>query len=206
MPKDLERQRVTKREQWRARRDAGLCVVCGDVPPIEGKQQCEPCLEYRRKVQRAAQHRWRIRAKSEGLCEVCGKKLDSPGWCCQKCKDRRKERYQRLHRTKRLAEHKIAHQKLKIDVLTAYGGVYCACCGEDYIDALSVDHINGGGKEDRKARNGAGFYGWLKKHGYPTGYRILCITCNFVLGHFGTCNPKHKGLINLLPIPERGTT
>jgi hypothetical protein len=196
MPKDLKKDRDTKREQWQQRRDAGLCTVCGETSPLKGKQQCEPCLAYRRKVQVAAQHRWKIRAKAEGLCVTCGDKQDLPGYCCTKCKERRKHRYHMIHRVKRLADHKAAHRKLKIEVFEAYGGAFCACCGEDYLDALSIDHIDrlhGGEARHSKIRKGAGLYGWLRKQGYPSGYRVLCITCNFVIGHFSRCNPKHKG-------------
>ena len=36
----------------RARREAGLCPVCGD-PPVEGKSKCRPCLENYARYQKS---------------------------------------------------------------------------------------------------------------------------------------------------------
>lgn len=49
-------------------------------------------------------------------------------------------------------------------ILNHYGGVppKCACCGENHVEFLSVDHINGGGNKHRKEigmPSGSAFYG-----------------------------------------------
>lgn len=70
---------------------------------------------------------------------------------------------------------------LKREMFDAYGGV-CACCGEDAIEFLSLDHINGGGNADRARRGvqpGYAFYLRLRKEGWPAGYQVLCFNCNF---------------------------
>ena len=70
--------------------------------------------------------------------------------------------------------------KLKNDVLTAYGGC-CECCGESNFGFLSIDHPNGDGAQWRRERNMLGSfqtYQWLRKNGYPPGFRILCMNCN----------------------------
>ena len=84
---------------------------------------------------------------------------------------------------------KEKYQRLKCDVLSAYGGPTCICCGETHIEFLCVDHINGGGNRHRKALgvSGTRFYELLRKQGYPPGYRILCTNCNSSLGWFGYC-------------------
>lgn len=67
---------------------------------------------------------------------------------------------------------------------------YCQCpyCDVDYIEFLSIDHINGCGNEHRRQDpSSVRIYRWLYKHGYPEGFRVLCMNCNFALGHFGYC-------------------
>jgi hypothetical protein len=52
------------------------------------------------------------------------------------------------------------------------------------IRALTIDHINGKGASERKTlgsqARGNGFYYWLKNHGYPEGYQVLCFNCNWI--------------------------
>jgi len=75
-------------------------------------------------------------------------------------------------------------------VFTHYGGdpPKCTCCGETHMEFLTIDHINGGGSKDRKkGLIGHDFYAWLIRNGYPEGYRVLCMNCNFSLGHWGYC-------------------
>lgn len=70
--------------------------------------------------------------------------------------------------------------KLKDEAFVAYGGWRCACCGESERLFLSIDHIDGNGRKMREIHGQTGmFYRWLKKCGYPPGFQILCINCNF---------------------------
>lgn len=82
---------------------------------------------------------------------------------------------------------------IKSEVIKAYGS-QCACCGESNPLFLSIDHIDGGGQEDRKKYGrGRVFYQHLKSIGYPKdNYRLLCHNCNASLGHYGYC--PHRGL------------
>jgi len=76
------------------------------------------------------------------------------------------------------------HKKLKVEVLTRYGNGKCACvrCGFSDVRALSIDHIEGGGNQQRKGklRTSTAFYKWLKGEGYPRGHQTLCMNCQFL--------------------------
>lgn len=38
-----------KSERYETLKEAGLCVRCGKIPPLPGKNRCESCIEYERK-------------------------------------------------------------------------------------------------------------------------------------------------------------
>jgi len=99
----------------------------------------------------------------------------------------------------------------RLEALQAYGGEHpkCSCpgCNESHIEFLCIDHINGGGKrhyaqlraEQKQTKEkikpgmlpgGGALYRWLKKQGYPPGYRVLCYNCNTARSN-GPC-PVHE--------------
>lgn len=95
------------------------------------------------------------------------------------------------------------NQRLKREVLTHYaeGILACACCAVTELEFLTIDHIHGGGSKHHREIKGH-LYRWLKKNNFPEGYRVLCMNCNFALGHFNYCphnpppqecnaNPEH---------------
>jgi hypothetical protein len=85
--------------------------------------------------------------------------------------------------------YKEYSRQLKWDVVEAYGGK-CVCCGEDRIEFLTVDHVDGGGKAHRRTLGGYGrsIYRWLKLQGFPQeGYQLLCWNCNCAKGFYGVC-------------------
>jgi hypothetical protein len=62
----------------------------------------------------------------------------------------------------------------------AYYGTSCECCGESNPGFLTIDHINGCTKEERKSQgNGSGLYRWLCNNGFPEGFRTMCYNCNY---------------------------
>lgn len=106
----------------------------------------------------------------------------------------RKHRYQ-ANKNKRARE---LHKEQRLRVLQHYSRAaipYCACCAESYLEFLGIDHINGGGNQDKKIHK-CNFYTWLEKRGYPEGFRVLCHNCNQSLGAYGYC--PHR--------TEQGTT
>ncbi len=86
--------------------------------------------------------------------------------------------------------------KLKITIFNHYG-TKCACCGEDNIEHLTIDHVNGGGNKHRKLINRP-FYRWLQKNNFPTGYRTLCMNCNYSYGCYRYCPHTHPPMGNNL--------
>ena len=81
------------------------------------------------------------------------------------------------------AKHKTADSKckwkLRLNVIKGYGGK-CELCGEDNLHSLTIDHIDGGGSEERKMLGGSyAFYKMLRDNNYPKdNYRLLCYNCN----------------------------
>lgn len=67
--------------------------------------------------------------------------------------------------------------KARIDVLHHYSGgvVRCALCTESDVVVLTVDHVDGDGNEHRRSlASPSRLYSWLRRSGFPTGFRVLC--------------------------------
>jgi hypothetical protein len=111
---------------------------------------------------------------------------------CATCK-RVRERL-RYHADLEMARRKNVERvrKLKSGIIEAYGGK-CSCCGESHFEFLTIDHVMGGGLKHRRQLTGGGrragsiLYWWLKKNGYPEGFRVLCMNCNLSFGLYGYC-------------------
>lgn len=98
--------------------------------------------------------------------------------------------------------HHDYNLKNKLAAFDAYGGRFCACCGESHLEFLSIDHIDGGGSKHRKEirgnpRDGKNLYLWLKNNKYPPGFGVLCMNCNFAKGHFKDGCPHNKERLRL---------
>lgn len=63
---------------------------------------------------------------------------------------------------------------------------FCACCGEHEIVFLSMDHIDGSGRDTRKNYKGS-LYRFLENNNYPEGFQVLCMNCNFAKGIHTEC-------------------
>jgi len=130
----------------------------------------------------------REKRNQQGLCSRCGGERVEGLKCCAKCR----ERY--------ITDNTKYHQQLKDEVFTAYGGYVCACCGEDQPEFLSIDHKNNDGAAHRKSlqtstQRGTG--GWvmylqLRKLGFPEGYQVLCMNCNWGKRRTGICPHKKE--------------
>lgn len=135
-------------------------------------------------------------AAKKGYCRSCKKRKARPGRAiCIVCNKRKLDWY---HANKETSKKNGAayRRKLKLEAFNAYGGPKCSCCGEDHLEFLSLDHINGKGAAHRRAikKGGYAFYGWLKGMYWPKGYRVLCMNCNFALGVHGYCPHQQEQL------------
>lgn len=54
----------------------------------------------------------------------------------------------------------------------------CQKCGFSDIRALSIDHINGGGRAHRQSVKK--IYRWLIRNNFPEGFQVLCMNCQFI--------------------------
>lgn len=107
-------------------------------------------------------------------CIRCGKNKDefefiqtitNPDWCHSCTKE----------------YHREYHGKLRLDVIKGLGGK-CVRCGFSDLRALQIDHINGGGSQDRKNIGTRQLYGWIIKNiiDAKEKYQILCANCNWI--------------------------
>jgi len=92
--------------------------------------------------------------------------------------------------------------KLKLEVFSHYsaGQMKCYNCNETDLCVLSMDHIDGGGNNHRKQTGmGCGYraYQWLKQNGYPDGFQVLCMNCQFRKRYKEPENPTKSQLQRL---------
>jgi len=80
---------------------------------------------------------------------------------------------------------------MRMEAILAYSGgkrPCCACCGENEISFLQIDHQDRS-KAVRKdiGDNGTALVRWLKKNNYPPGFQLLCPSCNFMKANKEVC-------------------
>lgn len=139
------------------RRALGLCTECGK--PSSMFKQCVSCREEKRI--RAIDTRRKF--NGQGFCTVCGKNPPPQfGKICLSCREVRRYEY----------------DVVKRECFAAYGGSFCKCCGDAHFEFLSIDHIDGGGRQHRKEIGAVVIYQWLKKNNFPPGFQVLCMNCN----------------------------
>ncbi len=118
-------------------------------------------------------------------------------------KDNRQRRYDYIKKwnTENYLKNKSYQSKyrlkLKKTVINFYsrGRNECICCGERYLEFLTINHIHNDGNKERKVlnlRGGHSFYRWLIKNDFPDGYNVMCMNCNNSHGAFGYC-PHFEG-------------
>lgn len=69
-------------------------------------------------------------------------------------------------------------KKLRTKVIETLGGPRCKRCGFDDERALQIDHVHGGGVEERRRIGWRAVYERALK--YPAEYQVLCANCNWI--------------------------
>lgn len=173
-----------------------ICARCKN--PFDALTKRHYCLSCGALVAREK----RALRKAQGLCD-CGRPPREGYRTCSHCNEgkhyspRAKETTAayRARNAERLKEYqRTKKMELKKEIFAAYGGEKCSCsgCEVTIFEFLTVDHIEGGGTQHRKKVKN--FYCWLKREGFPSGFRVLCVSCNFSLGMYGYCpHEKLKG-------------
>lgn len=163
---------------WQRRRKKGMCGRCGKTP-LPGKAVCAACFKWR---QQHFKERYAKRRK-KGLCTKCGVVRTKKNRCpsCMKEQNKITKEYR---------------QRLRMEVYDAYGGAKCSCKGcpehkRPHLSFLTIDHIASDGAEHRRklgTTSSTVTFLWLKKNGFPEGFRVLCWNCQWgVLLNNGKC-------------------
>ena len=97
---------------------------------------------------------------------------------------RRVTKWVSMNKEKRKLNYTRYIRRIKDKVVSHYSPMKrCIKCGFLDIRALSMDHINGKGTQHRKTIKGRNFYVWLLKNGFPKGFQVLCMNCQFIKRH-----------------------
>lgn len=172
-------------ERYAVNKAKGKCHICGD--PCYGRIYCDT---HRRELAEKAKL---ARKQRERFCPSCKTaKLDYRRKLCVECAATTWPRFRSYQKSWREGKKREAFEH--------YGGAICACCGESGFGFLTIDHVNSDGANHRReifsntSRGRGRIYGWLRSHGYPPGFQILCFNCN--------CGRQHNGGICPHKIPK----
>lgn len=128
-------------------------------------------------------------------CQFCYAPLGLPRHIKQKlhkeCRKKYKAKYQREVAYPKHKEYYIKYDKQRRmnsrNIVIQYYGGKCACCNEQTIEFLAIDHIGGGGCHHRKIIRNDNICAWIIRNNFPDGFRVLCHNCNSSYGYYGYC-------------------
>lgn len=151
------------------------------------KQRIDPCFRLKEKERHDSVT---VHIKITRKCVVCGRgffvtKLggNNQKTCNSDCRKINTVRINTNGSKKRRIETRAS-------VLSIYssGEPICACCGENNVKFLCLDHIDGDGNKHRKEM-GCSIYQWLKKNNFPVGIvQVYCYNCNMANAFYGSCH------------------
>lgn len=161
---------------YRDRISRGMCGNCGLRPRRPGRTRCSFCFE--------SQHQRYMKKRGPSVRNREDISRD-PDF-----RKRSSEKYRRTHRFQANQASRRSGLKLRDEVLSHYGKI-CVCCGETIWEFLTLDHVHNDGARHRREVGSSKVYRWVKTHGYPDSFQVLCMNCNFSKGKYGIC-PHEK--------------
>jgi hypothetical protein len=204
----------------------GMCAACGNKPCLISKVSCQVCTDKKKANNKERNRLKKINRQetiAKGICPSClahpvaplkkqcslclanrrksaNKALANPEYKAKEAE--RSRRYSSEHKDelKEKARAKFLIQKKR--AFDQIGGAFCACCGEDDIRFLTIDHTNGDGAAHRKSvskhrSGGWGLYQWITRD-KPVfegmDLQVLCFNCNCAKGNRECCPHKQKGV------------
>lgn len=86
------------------------------------------------------------------------------------------------NKVKNNTRNKNRNQQIKYECYRHYsnGEPKCKNCGNTDIRVLTMDHVDGSGYEHRKIIKSRQITRVLKAKGFPEGYQVLCMNCQFI--------------------------
>ncbi len=101
-----------------------------------------------------------------------------------------------------MAEYSRRLRKIYRTAVFDHYGRSCTCCGT--TDNLTIDHINGDGKEHRKeiGRGAIVFHRWLIENDFPPGFQTMCSRCNTSKAKGDRCRLDHATAVRQLVLAE----
>jgi len=185
-PEELEKIRECRAtERIRALTLLGsVCTCCGEDRPerliFDHVNGCGK--KFRTRAERVVHEILTMDSPADKyriLCWNCNESLSAYGYCPHNGRPPEEAPANSNQEKAKYARQQWRKDKLKF--ISEYGE-RCPICGEDRWEFLTVDHVNGGGKQHRerlRSHGGVNFYRWLKRQGYPKDeYQLLCHNCN----------------------------
>lgn len=126
---------------------------------------------------------------------------------CKECARESTKKWNREHKDYLAQKYKDWRESLKAVVYTHYGNK-CACCGEDNLLFLSIDHVNNDGYLIRSRKEGVRnlkisgqWYKHIIDSDFPTDLQLLCFNCNCgKQRNGGVCPHGNSGAFSTTPV------
>ena len=168
------------------------CKICEEEVQKTGRNQkyCPNC----RKIKTRENEMLRMRTyRAENKNDLLKKEQLYRNAHKKQIKER-SDRYYAKHKEAISERERKRRSDLRLKILNHYsnGDLKCACCGENHIEFLCIDHITGDGNKHRREINkhSTDYYRWIIKNDFPNFLQILCHNCNMAKGFYGYCPHK----------------
>lgn len=117
-------------------------------------------------------------------CEINPRPKNGGGYC-SKCNTIHQAEWRAKNAERKRKTDRDWNLKKKSEIYQKYGGK-CVCCGETNPAFFTIDHVNGGGNQERREYKSQ-TWKLVIKNGYSDKYQILCYNCNNAKYKFGKC-------------------